>query len=247
MNARQPTASNTPDRAEQSLGSIAVQLPGATAIFRQHKLDFCCNGHLSLRQAAQEKNLALDDLVAQLIALERNDNLPDEMLASELVDHILVRFHDVHRQQLPELIRMAHRVETVHKSNPYVPAGLASLLETIHEDLQNHMAKEENVLFPLIKSGGHPNIGQPIAMMRSEHSNHGTSLDRINTLTNDATPPQGACNTWRALYLGIGQFNEDLTNHMHLENNVLFPAFESAFAPAQQSGCGGGNGGCGCQ
>ena len=83
-------------------------------------------------------------------------------------------------------------------------------------------------------------------MMRAEHISHGEALDRVNALTNDATPPTGACNTWRALYTGIAQFNEDLINHIHLENNVLFPAFESAAAPAK-SGCGGGGHGCGCQ
>ena len=142
---------------------------------------------------------------------------------------------------------MAHRVETVHKNNVSVPAGLASLLEAINEDLQDHMMKEENILFPMLKSGGHPHVVQPISMMRSEHISHSDTMDRVNALTNDATPPQGACNTWRALYLGIAQFNEDLINHIHLENNVLFPAFESAPEPAKQSGCGGGGRGCGCQ
>ena len=178
MNARQPIASSTPDRTEQSLGKIAVQLP--------------------------------------------------------------------------ELIRMAHRVETVHKNKVNVPAGLASLLETIHEDLLGHMMKEENVLSPMLKSGEHPHIAKPISMMNAEHIRHRQALERVNALTNDATPPDGACNTWRALYLGIAQFNEDLTNYIHLENDPLFPASESAPAtvsapaPAKQTGCGGGGNGCGC-
>lgn len=246
MSARQPIASNPLDRTEQSLGTIAVQLPGATSVFRQLKLDFCCNGHVSLRQAALDKQLDLADVLRQLDALERTDTLHDDLTASELVDHILTRYHEVHREQLPELIRMANRVEAVHRNNPDVPAGLANLLEGIQSELLDHMNKEETMLFPLLKTGGHPQIGQPIGIMRMEHRDHGQAMDQVNALTHDATPPAGACNTWRALYAGIAQFNEDLVNHIHLENNVLFPAFEAAATPVARTGCGGGGQGCGC-
>jgi regulator of cell morphogenesis and NO signaling len=77
-------------------------------------------------------------------------------------------------------------------------------------------------------------------MMRSEHTDHGAMLGAVLELTQDATPPDGACNTWRALYAGIAQLNDDLINHIHLENNVLFPQFEAAVA---EQGCGSG---CGC-
>lgn len=247
MSARQQFASSTSELADQPLGSIAVELPGATAVFRQLKLDFCCNGHMSLRQAAQDKNLDLADVLGQLAALEHTDELPDEMTVDSLIDHILARYHEVHRAQLPELIRMARRVESVHQANPNVPAGLADLLETMEQELLQHMVKEEEILFPMLRTGGHPFVGQPIGMMRSEHISHGEALDRLNALTNDATPPVGACNTWRALYTGIAQLNDDLMNHIHLENNVLFPVFEAAQKP-KSGGCGGGgNGGCGCQ
>ncbi|MES2948936.1 MAG: iron-sulfur cluster repair protein YtfE [Pseudomonadota bacterium] len=245
MSARQQFASTTSELAEQTLGNIAVQLPGATAVFRDLKLDFCCNGNISLRQAALNKNIDLTDVLGQLAALERPSPPPDETTTDVLIDHILTRYHDVHRAQLPELIRMAHRVETVHKSNPQVPAGLAQLLEDIQQVMLEHMAKEEQVLFPMLKAGGNPFVGQPIGMMRSEHISHGAALDRVNALTHDATPPPGACNTWRALYTGIAQFNEDLINHIHLENNVLFPKFEASAVP-EKSGCGGGGNGCGC-
>lgn len=248
MNARQPLAMSNSELADQPLGSIAVELPGATAVFRQLKLDFCCNGHMSLRQAAQDKNLDLADVLGQLAALEHTDELPDEMTVDSLIDHILARYHEVHRAQLPELIRMARRVESVHQANPNVPAGLADLLETMQQELLQHMMKEEEILFPMLRTGGHPFVGQPIGMMRVEHISHGEALDRVNALTNDATPPQGACNTWRALYTGIAQLNDDLMNHIHLENNVLFPVFEAAKAPKASGGCGGGgHGGCGCQ
>jgi regulator of cell morphogenesis and NO signaling len=136
---------------------------------------------------------------------------------------------------------MARRVEAVHRDHPQVPAGLGDLLEDMQEELLSHMQKEENILFPLLKTGGHPFVGQPINVMRAEHLDHGESLEKLAALTNDAQPPEGACNTWRALYAGIAQLNDDLINHIHLENNVLFPQFEAK--PAAQ-GC--GSSGCGC-
>lgn len=245
MNARQnlETPAATLDRADQSLGTIAVQLPGATAIFRKLKLDFCCGGQISLRQAAQDKKLDLDDVLGQLAALQRNDDLPEQAAPAALIDHILSRYHEVHREQLPELIRMARRVQAVHRDHPDVPTGLAEQLEAMHEELLEHMRKEETILFPLLKSGGHPFVGQPIGVMRQEHTSHGQALEQLHALTHDMQPPQGACNTWRALYSGIAQFTDDLISHIHLENNVLFPAFEAA----QTSGCGSAAGSsCGC-
>ncbi len=252
MNARQSfestTAADAADRAQQTLGSIAVELPGATAIFRKLKLDFCCHGNISLRQAAEDKNLDLAEILEQLAKLKRPEVPTEEISPNALIDHILTRYHDVHRAQLPELIRMALRVETVHKNTPHVPTGLADLLQVMQQELLDHMMKEEQILFPMLKSGGNPFVTQPISMMRAEHIHHGGMLDRLNALTNDATPPAGACNTWRALYSGIAQLNEDLIKHIHLENNVLFPAFEaSAHATRPTGGCGGGGHGCGCQ
>ena len=108
------------------------------------------------------------------------------------------------------------------------------------------MQKEEQILFPMMKAHGNDSASEPIAMLRSEHVDHGAALEHLLGLAQDTVPPEGACNTWCALYAGIAQLNEDLINHIHLENNVLFPAFESTAAPAK-SGCGGGGHGCGCQ
>ena len=239
MNARLP---QTPLDAEQAIGQIAVQLPGATAVFRRLKLDFCCGGQVSLRQAAADKGLDLAAVLQELSALQRSDEAPQAGAPAELIDHILTRYHEVHRAQLPELIRMARRVEAVHRDHPAVPAGLADALEAMEGELLSHMQKEETVLFPLLKAGGHPFVGQPIAVMRSEHTDHGAALDELARLTHDAQPPQGACNTWRALYAGIAQLTDDLIQHIHLENNVLFPAFETQ---AAAGGC--GPLGCSCQ
>lgn len=240
MNARLETTTPAVN-PDQAIGQIAVALPGATAVFRRLKLDFCCGGQVSLRQSAADKGLDLAALVGELAGLQHVDAPEGLTDPVALIDHILVRYHEVHRQQLPELIRMARRVEAVHRGNPDVPVGLADALEAMEQELLSHMLKEEQVLFPMLKQGGNAFVTQPIGMMRTEHVDHGDALAQVMALTQDATPPVGACNTWRALYAGLAQLNDDLINHIHLENNVLFPQFE----PAQRAG-GCGSGGCGC-
>jgi len=231
--AAQPPAHTTGftgPQAQQSIGAIAVQIPGATAIFRKLKLDFCCGGQQALAKACADKGLDTEQVLQALNALEHTATLPPTPTASELVDHILQRYHEVHRQQLPELIRMARRVEAVHRDLPQVPRGLADHLETMEQELLEHMAKEEQILFPLLKQGGHPMVIHPIGMMRHEHVSHGAQLERLAELTTQHQPPVGACNTWQALYAGTARLTEDLIEHIHTENNLLFPAFEG---PAQ--------------
>ena len=104
------------------------------------------------------------------------------MAPSDLIDHILKRYHDVHRVQLPELIRMARRVEAVHRDNPLTPAGLADALQAMEQELLAHMHKEEAVLFPMLRTGGNAFVPQPIAMMRLEHLEHGETLERHDCL-----------------------------------------------------------------
>ncbi len=241
MNARLESTIPGTLNADQAIGQIAVQLPGATAVFRRLKLDFCCGGQISLRQAAHDKGLDLQALLDELATLQRSGTAPLGGEPGALIDHILARYHEVHRAQLPELIRMARRVETVHREHPDVPRGLGDFLEQMEQELLSHMMKEEQILFPMLRAGGNAFVVQPIGMMRHEHTDHGEALERLAALTRDATPPADACNTWRALYAGIAQLNEDLIHHIHLENNVLFPQFET---PQPAQGC--GSGGCGC-
>lgn len=211
----------------QTLGEIAVGLPGATALFRQHKLDFCCNGQQTLEQACVARSMDPQPLLHFLQTIQQQsastETLDDPVA---LIDRILTRYHETHRQQLPELIRMARRVEAVHRDHPAVPVGLADFLEQLQQELESHMAKEEQILFPILRNGGHPMVAGPISVMRHEHLDHGDQLERLVELTNDHTPPSAACNTWRALFAGTQRLMDDLMHHIHLENNVLFPMFE---------------------
>ena len=211
---------------DQSLGQLARQIPGATQIFHEYDLDFCCGGKITRREAAQQKGLDAETIDIRLAALKSDREPGDrdwgEASPSELIDHILVRFHERHREQLPELIRLARRVETVHGDRPDCPVGLADHLTVMRQELESHMQKEEQVLFPMLRRGLGMMAGGPIHVMRMEHDDHGESLQRIADLTNNITLPRAACNTWRALYLGLRALREDLMEHIHLENNILF-------------------------
>ena len=104
-------------------------------------------------------------------------------------------------------------------------------MRKVYDDLTNHMMKEEQVLFPLIKSGRGPMAAMPISVMESEHDEAGRDLEDIQKLTNNLTPPEGACNTWLTLYAGLKTFSADLMEHVHLENNILFPRALRGDAP----------------
>jgi regulator of cell morphogenesis and NO signaling len=213
--------------SNQSLGTIAVKNPGATAIFRKLKLDFCCGGHQTLESACLEKGLNASKVIDEIHMLDQKDLLPLEPTAPDLIKHILNRYHEEHRKQLPELIRMARRVEAVHRENPQAPKGLAEHLQKMKQELFAHMDKEEKILFPMLKAGRNSMVVQPIDMMRLEHVNHGIQIEKLSNLTSNHQPPKGACNTWQALYVGTARFVDDLIEHIHTENNLLFPQFES--------------------
>ncbi len=210
---------------DQPIGQLACALPGATRIFHQYKLDFCCGGHKTLREAAEKRRVNLQTLVDALNPLQSlgaSDRDWRAAPASELIDYILRRFHERHREDVPELIRLARRVEEVHGERPDCPGGLADHLEGMFEELLSHMIKEEQVLFPMLLEGNDHMARSPIAVMRSEHDQHGEALARLESLTDDMTEPADACNTWRALFAGLRQLREDLMQHIHLENNILF-------------------------
>ncbi|TGG92972.1 iron-sulfur cluster repair protein YtfE [Natronospirillum operosum] len=214
----------TPSLLGTSLGEIATQLAGATRVLRQYKLDFCCGGHVTLEEALASKGLDAEPIVQQLQALTAGSAEQDwqSRPVEELIDHIYQNYHLLHREQLPDLLRMARRVEAVHGDKPGCPVGLADHLQAMAIELESHMQKEEQVLFPMLRQGMTAQAAGPITVMQHEHDDHGESLQHIIELTDDMTPPPHACNTWRALYLGLDGLRNDLMEHIHLENNVLF-------------------------
>lgn len=210
----------------RTLGEIAVALPGATAVFRAVGLDYCCGGQVTLRDAVAANALDLDKLIAELRNLDRESvSSPADLDTKTLTETIVTRFHRVHSKEIPELVQLAGRVEAVHKDHPAVPAGLAALLQQMLGELTVHMQKEEIVLFPQMCNGAMMPLVFPITAMMAEHQEHGGHLEDIRKLTNDLTVPEDGCPTWRALYAGLAKFADDLVEHIHIENNILFPRF----------------------
>jgi regulator of cell morphogenesis and NO signaling len=210
---------------DQPLGQLARRIPGATGVFQAYQLDFCCGGKQSLGEAARARGVDPAAVAAQLDNLQQQPAAGADWNRAELprlVDHIQARFHNRHREQLPELIRLALRVEQVHGTHPACPNGLADHLRAMQQELESHMQKEEQVLFPVIVMGQGARAGAPITVMRMEHDQHGQALAQLATLAHGLTPPSGACTTWRALYLGLQTLRDDLMEHIHLENNILF-------------------------
>lgn len=143
----------------------------------------------------------------------------------DVIEHILERYHAVHRRELAELCPLARKVEGVHAAHPQRPVGLAALLTQMRAELEHHMMREEQMLFPTMLAGGGCTFAT--RRMRHEHDEHVEQLKALAQLTNDFTPPEDACRSWRALYEGCAKLAADLAAHIELENEVLFPAFEA--------------------
>lgn len=208
-----------------TLASLATRLPGASRVFHRHRLDFCCGGQRSLTAACVAKGLDPAELLAELEREEARPEDTDWSQASltDLVNEILTRFHDPLRVELPELLAMARKVEAVHAEKEGCPLGLAAHLAQVIQDVDLHLEKEEQILFPLIVSGRGTHAGTPVSVLEREQDEHAADLRKTRALTDDLTPPAHACTTWRALYLRLAQLERDLMDHIHLENNVLFP------------------------
>lgn len=219
----------TPDK---TVSAISATLPGAAELFRRAGINFCCGGNVTLTDAATEAGLEPEALVADLEALlaAAGRDAPEE--TGLLIDHLINRYHLVHRTELEWLIPLAQKVERVHGDRPNAPNGLADTLIELREELEGHMRREEQILFPMMKRGGSATIDHPLAQTRHEHGDTAKLLGRIEHATNGLNLPQGACGSWTALYTGLRKFCDDLVTHMLLEDAVLFPRFEQKGASA---------------
>jgi regulator of cell morphogenesis and NO signaling len=209
-----------------SLGELARVHPSATRVFLRHRLDFCCGGKRSLIDACEAAGLDPAEILAELNhEATRGDDVPgwDNRPLGDLVDHIETHYHAALRRDLPSLIEAARRVERVHATKPAVPAGLGDVLLAFHAELDQHMAKEETILFPMLRRGVRGEaVYMPVRVMEHEHDGHADKLREIRALTDDLTLPAHACATWTALYHGLETVEAELMQHIHLENNVLF-------------------------
>lgn len=217
--------------ANETLGQIATAHPASTRVFLRHRLDFCCGGGQKLGDACRAADLDPGAVIAEIVAegTEKTPERWDTQPLPALIDFILTRYHNPLRADLTALLEAARKVERVHAKKPSCPQGLASHLEQLDGELRQHLAKEEEVLFPAIRSGAtRANVDMPIRVLMQEHDDHGTNLQRLRALATDFDAPPEACATWRALYAGLEKLEAELMEHIHLENNVLFPRARDA-------------------
>lgn len=215
---------STPPQSTTTLAELATVLPAASRVFHRHGLDFCCNGARPLAAACAERGLDPQAVLAEVAAegqgvtKERWDQRP----LAEIVDFIVGYYHRRLREELPQLLAMAERVEQRHADKPSRPQGLAAHIAHVHLAVLDHLEKEEQILFPMLKSGRGAMAAGPVQVMELEHDDHAANLRRTRQLAHDLVPPDEACNTWRALYLRLAEFEAELMEHIHLENHVLF-------------------------
>ena len=210
-----------------TLGDIAIQWPGATRIFGRLGLDFCCGGRRTLDAACREVGLdariVLDDLAAGRGSptgdLTRWSTAPLADLVAHLTDVVHARLRD----DLPELARLAAAVDRAHGQHPRFSAEVTPILTDLTVELLEHMEVEESVLFPQVLAANADSCGATVRGLEDDHQRAGAALTRLRELTANFTPPADGCPTWRALMSELARFAQELTEHVHLENNVLFP------------------------
>ena len=150
VEAAQDACACEADLGALPLGELARSYPQALGLLRRLRLDYCCGGARTLREAAAERGLDVQQIQQEIAGLlPQASDAPAQ--PAELTDYIRRRFHDTHRAELPELARLARKVESVHRDHPQVPAGLGDLLERTLQELSEHMEKEEHILFPMMQ------------------------------------------------------------------------------------------------
>jgi regulator of cell morphogenesis and NO signaling len=214
--------------AETPVGNIAADHPIATRVFARHQIDFCCGGGRPIGEVCESRGLDTEAVLGELeeelagdtSSLENWKNAP----LPDLIKHIVSAYHEPLREELPRLEFMARKVLRVHGDKmPEVLPDLVSTVLSLRADLEDHMVTEEQVLFPMILDGSDPAARTPINQLEEEHAAAGDALRHLRELTSDYQPPEGACNTWRALWFGLAELEVAMHKHIHLENNILFP------------------------
>ena len=214
--------------ADSTVGTLAAEHPLATRVFARHGIDYCCGGGKPLRDVCAKRGLDASTVVAEIEAEVAPDDASarnwNEAPLVALIEHIVDTYHVPLSEELPRLEAMARKVNDVHgASDPERLGELVRVFAGLRAELVDHMAKEERVLFPMVRQGLGANAGSPIEVMEHEHDAAGAALRRLRELTDDYRPPDYACTTWRALWAGLEALEGDMHRHIHLENNILFP------------------------
>src|ERR1022692_3768757 len=212
---------------KRTVGEITAALSASVRVFEKYEIDYCCGGKISLAAACAGRGITSERLIEELdaAAAPTAGEAPDWQTASltDLIDHILTTHHAWLKTELPRLSRLQQKVTAAHgaaHADSLLPLG--ETLEALRQELEAHMMKEEMVLFPMIRAGS-ASVANPIRCMEHEHDSAGRALERMRAVTGNYTLPADACNSYRALFAGLQEFEADLHQHIHLENNILFP------------------------
>ena len=227
----------------KTIREIALESPATTRIFEEFKIDYCCGGRRTITDACAAAGIDCTALLERIddVMTEggRNDGelVPEDLDPTELIDYIVAKHHVFTGQEIERLVPLMAKVVMRHgKSHPEL-FDLQIVFMLLCESLIPHMRKEENILFPYVQDLeassklGRPalkphfgTVKNPIQMLMSEHDTDGDRLRKMREITNDYNLPEGACPSFTALYAGLEDLERDLHRHIHLENNVLFPA-----------------------
>jgi regulator of cell morphogenesis and NO signaling len=225
----------------QSIREIVMQYPSSAKVFHRFDIDLCLQADLSLEGACQELHLSVDQVLEKLADSEAKEPGglaldPATLPLARLIQHIVRIHHQRVRQELPRLAEMASKVVAKRGDRAPELAKVAELIEKLHGEMYAHIQKEEQVLFPFISQmdqesivayppshGCFRSVSHPIFMMEQEHESADHIVAELMPLTNHFEPPSWACATHIALFSGLRNFEADLRQHVHLENDVLFP------------------------
>jgi regulator of cell morphogenesis and NO signaling len=221
-----------PIDVERTLGELVAERPARAGVLERAGLDYCCHGDRRLVDAAVSAQVDLDELVADLAAVtDTADADVDGLGPVPLIDHILATHHAYLHEELPLLVALAEKVRDVHAERHPELVDVARLVSAIRTDLEPHLAKEEQVLFPAIRrlADGPVELGSgavdaPIRVMFAEHEVAGELLEALRDVAGDYAVPADACASYHLLYQRLAAVEADTHRHIHLENNVLFPA-----------------------
>lgn len=226
------------ETTERTVGSYVADNYKAAGVFQKYGIDFCCGGGQSVDAACAKHGVDTAALLGELDALngEAAGAEYKDMPLDQLVDHIVDTHHAYIVRTVPNITAFANKVAEVHGARHPEVIEIRDTFLALANELQQHMFKEENILFPYIKrlaatkSAGSNiaasqfgTIQNPIGMMESEHDSAGNAAARISALSSDYTPPEDACTTYRVLYQELQDFEQDLHLHIHKENNILHP------------------------
>ncbi len=222
------------DLSNKTIAEIVSDDIGTASVFKKYKLDFCCGGGKTIAKACENLDVDVKDVINELENMHVTNSNPNlnfkDWKLDFLIDYIVNVHHTYVTENVSIINEFAQKVAKVHGDHNPENIEIAKLFTELSNELLAHMQKEEKILFPAIKEmikNGNSNfqfgsIENPVRMMEHEHDNAGDIIKTIQQLSNNFTPPSHACNTYKALYHKLEEFTNDLFQHIHLENNILF-------------------------